>query len=310
MVHPQLFRVDAARVTRAAALLVAIALEAGVANSAALLGLEVESKARDLELGGASDLYEPAPVSATQGPLTDSYAAAVTVLGGMDASAFVRAHADYGLLRAEAIALVGGVSTESSAQAGARVSFADDLVFSGAPAGTQGTAQLILLIDGNASISLTHPADSGALVDEEVRLTALSSFGSFSDLEHVTTPGGYLAGFLEIDVPFVFGEVVQIFGEVNLSASAWADGDDQPGVIMTAGAVSDFWSTARWGGIRNVRDANGNALASWGVSSASGTDYVRAFPVPEPALPALLAAAYAGSLSVRPFRRRTPNRRR
>jgi hypothetical protein len=97
---------------------------------------------------------------------------------------------------------------------------------------------------------------------------------------------------------------------VNLSASAWADGDDQPGVIMTAGAVGDFWSTARWGGIRDVRDANGNALASWSVSSASGTDYVRAFPVPEPALPALLAAAYAGSLSMRPCRRRTPNRRR
>jgi hypothetical protein len=291
MVHPQFSRVGAPRAARAAALLVALALEAGVANAAALLSLEVESKARDLELGGASDLYEPAPVSATQGPLTDEYAAVVTVLGGMDASAFVRAHADYGLLRAEAIALVGGVSTESSAQAGARVGFADDLVFSGAPAGTQGTAHLILLIDGNASISLTHPADSGALVDEEVRLTALSSFGSFSDLEHVATPGGYLAGFLEIDVPFVFGEVVQIFGEVNLSASAWADGDDQPGVIMTAGAVSDFWSTARWGGISDVRDANGNLLAAWSVSSASGTDYSRAFPVSEPTIVASLALA-------------------
>jgi hypothetical protein len=56
-------------------------------------------------------------------------------------------------------------------------------------------------------------------------------------------------------------------------------------------AVSDLSHTLAWGGIAEVRDAQGAQLADWSVASASGTDWSRPMAVvPEPGAALLLAA--------------------
>lgn len=56
-------------------------------------------------------------------------------------------------------------------------------------------------------------------------------------------------------------------------------------------AWSEFGNTLRWGGIAAVRDASGNALQDYTITSAEGFDWVS--PVPEPGAAALLAAGLA-----------------
>jgi hypothetical protein len=132
-----------------------------------------------------------------------------------------------------------------------------------------------------SAVAFNNSSPTGVL--DEVRLDITQTSGS-----------GIIGQTLEIEVPFLFGEAVEIDANLMVVAVAesFADPRVQEAVITTS--VTDFWNTARWAGISAVRDASGNPLASWSVRLASGTDYARALPAPEREVPALLAAAVLG----------------
>jgi hypothetical protein len=59
----------------------------------------------------------------------------------------------------------------------------------------------------------------------------------------------------------------------------------------TLDAAIDLGNSTYWGGISNLRDANGSAVAGSGYSSSSGFDY-RLSAVPEPASLAVLGLGF------------------
>jgi hypothetical protein len=79
--------------------------------------------------------------------------------------------------------------------------------------------------------------------------------------------------------------------------------DNQTSTVPgTLDSVIDLGNSAYWGGIQNLRDANGNPVSDAGYSSSSGFDYrASAVPeaVPEPAAIALLALGVLAMLTRR-----------
>lgn len=95
----------------------------------------------------------------------------------------------------------------------------------------------------------------------------------------------------ETDFAFVYGQPIYL--ETRLAAFAQVQNED--GEPIDFDADLDLGHSAYWGGIRNLRDADGNAIGAFGYSSLSGYDY-RANAVPEPASMLALAAGGAALL--------------
>lgn len=165
--------------------------------------------------------------------------------------------------------------------------FTDELTISDpARNGTQGSVFLSTLLDGGLS-------------------PALDVFGP-SELANGYAEGYFGATFLDmvyleantIDLPptridnaEIGGTVSFIFGQpfsITVAASSWmqASSGSYGTNAAVATFVSDFSRTLTWGGMSDLRDADGNPVADYSVSSLSGTDYRYAIvppPVPEPA---------------------------
>jgi hypothetical protein len=304
------------------------ALLAPAAARAVSLSLSIEAQVEVSGTGGPNtiDSYGPTNETAANGPLSDSYFASA-VDGLQTASAFPRGSADFGVLRAEVISQTtaigdpGGALSEpaSFAVGGVSLGFEDTLTVLGGTPGTQGSISLNFYVEGGASIGFTHPlfttGCSGCTFLNfrgAVRLFGSSASAPLGVEDEIRfdiagTGGSVVVGqMLEIDVPFVFGEPVDFGASLEVAALAQSISDPLVADFVIATSVTDFWHTARWGGITAVRDANGNPLASWSVSSASGTSYAAAF-VPEPASASLLvAAACALAWSARRRRRDHP----
>lgn len=110
-------------------------------------------------------------------------------------------------------------------------------------------------------------------------------------------PAEIVEGFLGGTVSFVYGTpfAVDFYAQFTGSTNAGTETEDgRTGATAAATMVADFRNTFTWAGVSELRDANGDLVSVFDVTSLSGTDYRHPIvPVPEPgtALPTLAALA-------------------
>lgn len=98
---------------------------------------------------------------------------------------------------------------------------------------------------------------------------------------------GAAFGNYTVPIQFVYGTPLKLALDFGLTTQSYG-GD---GSIL-----ADLGHTVRWEGITNLRDANGMAVAGHSSASASGFDYGKVAPVPEPASVLALGAGALGLL--------------
>lgn len=242
---------------------------------------------------------DPSPVT------QEAYVLTVANEAGFNSAATVVGQVGRGFARLDAIAIArqeGEGLSEADVVAG--VAFSDVITLSSPGRnGTPGSALLGVFVDGTLST-----ANGGN--DSEVSSSAFgwsTVYGSDREIlvaspDPFLNPAEILAEeFLGRVVEFVWGQpfafsfVLEVSGDATASVS-------EPGRAVVATFVGDFGHTMTWAGIQDLRDANGDPVLDFEVTSASGTDYRdRIVPVPEPgtALPML-----AGLAAVARLRRR------
>jgi MYXO-CTERM domain-containing protein len=104
---------------------------------------------------------------------------------------------------------------------------------------------------------------------------------------------------LSATFPIVFGSSRQWQFSISADAEIF-------GVSPNEIAVADLGDTALWGGVSSVRDAEGNLIASFSVTSASGTDWSQAASEPSSSVPEgpSLALSALGIIALLATRRR------
>jgi len=126
-------------------------------------------------------------------------------------------------------------------------------------------------------------------------ITQRSSAGAYFNGPQVAI--NTFPGTVTLMIPVYFGHAVTLDYGIDLYASAqaltFANGNP-----TGAGAEADFSHTFSWGGITGVYDAQGNALDSFSVNSASGFDYLHSAAVPVPAAAWLFGSGLLGLAGV------------
>lgn len=169
--------------------------------------------------------------------------------------------------------------------------------------GQAGTVKLSALLGGVLSPSVESSAGAG----DQAGGTATASMGAgfIVSTGANTFPGDVPIRVDDVDiggdVGFIYGTPFAINMEVNVRGRVASASNG----LFSASAVSvgDFSRTLAWGGISNVRDAGGNPVTDYTVTSLSGTDYrgpiVPPPLIPEPATLQLCLALLAASGVVR-----------
>jgi len=287
-----------------------------VAAAAALLPLVGAVGAQPVQVSG-SVLVDSAPMQisgfrsavAPSGPLRDALAlgsgpgVGPAIIGG----GWARYEADFGTLRAAAAAdvrLQADLPLDAIGETGAaaRASWTDHVTFT-APglAGTRGTVRVRLDLSGGLRTEVTgegHGNDDGNIADTgwSAWLTLGRGVGNSQQRSASCTarlgtgcvplPGSDPLGrWISAPIEITFGWTTEL--TVQLDAGVYLN----TRLTGFTSAVSDLSHTLAWGGIAEVRDAQGAQLADWSVASASGTDWSRPMAVvPEPGAALLLAA--------------------
>lgn len=218
---------------------------------------------------------------------------------GLNSAATVvgRVGRGYAQLDAIAIARQQGSEAHSYAEVHAGAAFGDVLTVS-APGreGTTGTLRVGVRLHGGLS------AGSNGW-DFDIKAVAYGGAVVFgvTEARYVLAPGDASLNPAELfderdlwrDVDFVFGEPFS-FAFV-LEIEGWAEAEvSTPGRTAVSSFVGDFGHTLAWAGILELRDAHGQLVTDFELTSLSGTDYRNAIvPVPEPgsSLPALASLA-------------------
>lgn len=191
-----------------------------------------------------------------------------------------RSRVVHGGMRAFARANSSGSHSFASISTSTGGSFLDLVTISTTLPITQGTFAALIWMSG--SVSLNEPG----LATAHASFGVESSLGSDTATISLTPSDPFASGFQLIQIPIVFGETFQVFGEVSLSVLAGSD-------FLLGGslAVADFSSTANWGGITEVRDNEGNLIEDWQINSSSGQDYRDEIVPPEIPGPGAWSAA-------------------
>jgi hypothetical protein len=185
------------------------------------------------------------------------------------------------------------------AQSEAHAGFSDQFVLlaPGMTTGAAGTATVALGIAGSLSnigpLGLPDWQGWGTYTKWEASLTLYGAdqagwsgwHSQFIDAANTFIEGTANFGTVYVTVPVTFGGIVQLNMSGRVEARAGA-GTGLDGAAYFA-AISDalLGNTIAWGGIVDLRDANGNAVTGFSaVSADTGFDYAGAYvdAVPEP----------------------------
>lgn len=258
---------------------------------------------------------EQTPFAGTFSPTVPYDFAVATPLATASSALSVWARGDLGWLQVVTVAssAVGAPAGEDQVRVAGtlyevRAGFQDTITID-APGltGQPGSARLGMDVAGLLSADADwFPDHSNASVygDAAFWFQAPSLAASFQSRveENVSTPSGANPGelvdrFLGGTAQFVFGTPFPIEFSVGFAGGTNAGTeteDGRTGATAAATMVSDFRNTFTWAGLSELRDAHGDLVPVFAVTSLSGTDYRGAIvPVPEPgtALPVLAALA-------------------
>ncbi|MEZ5562411.1 MAG: hypothetical protein R3F27_05580 [Gammaproteobacteria bacterium] len=259
--------------------------------------------------GSDSFSYQPAWTLGAYRSVTDGAAA----MGGGGTSALTETSnfATFGALKAMQSA--GAVSQGSeqlhpyyahaSAASWSNIGFEDRLTFNAAPSltNTMGTMVGRILVSGGVSASpATYPQESSSAS----AAVTVSGAGTYSVSANGSgAASGGIPAYITFELPVRFNSTD--FTALAMWLQTSANGNLLYGFGLSHGftATSDFASTLEWGGIDSVRDASGNLVRGWGVTSASGFDYSRSYAAQIAAVPApgalwLLGSGLLGMIGV------------
>lgn len=210
--------------------------------------------------------------------------------------------ATFGVLHAysSSVSRPGGFTPSTSITA----SFRDDWTFL-APVdrpelnGTIGTVTVRFTIDGTLqSLPNGKPSYANSNFAE-----ARYMFGAHNPTNYTKAEKHYGDGrvsgsiFLGLEqtqqLSFTFGQTLT---DVKLGIMSYASSSGGTG---TSSSTADLSHTATWGGFAEVRDNNGNVVANYSFSSASGTNYVQAIPEPDTTTLLVLSGLAFNAIRVR-----------
>jgi hypothetical protein len=299
------------------ALALAISLLLGpAAGHAQERWVEGELFASSSRTDGSYSFYERTPFRHDFDDWGGDYSFGVASLASL---ASVRSTVGYGWARAVGTAsaysgtLAPGVGGVAMAQYDIYAAFSDTLTID-APRlnGTQGRVQMGMVVDGILSSGADSNNDptfpccglaigyvSAVFRDEAGRRGEYSASVSSSDVPGADPSYAFIdEQFVGGAVAFTYGTPFQVRVSINLGGMAFAGLPDAPPPypMTSAAMVGDFSHTLTWAGLSDLRDANGNPVEDFSVTSLSGTDYrfaIAAPPVPEPATALLWAAGLA-----------------
>lgn len=211
--------------------------------------------------------------------------------------------------------LIGGNSF-TYGEANASGSFADQFVFSSpfAAAGSSGFATVALNISGSLQQYFWGPNASGNSLwgrsRAEWRAGIVINGVAWEGFQHVDMTNGVENGYGNaapgtylFNIPVVFGNTLDLYlyasvqSHSSVSNSYGVSNTDQ---IIAMGHAS-FGNTFAWGGVTELRDANGALITDFtAVSATSGFDYANAYvsAVPVPAAIWLMGSGLLGLIGM------------
>lgn len=253
--------------------------------------------------GSESFSYQPAYTYGAYRYVNDE--AAATTTGGISSTQAQSSNfATFGALKAMQSS---GSSSDGSVNvypylphAGSRsrsnIGFQDRLTVSADPSLTNTLGTMIgrVRVSGGVSASpATYPQESSAA---SAAVTVPGTGGTYSVAAYGDRPGtGGIPQYITFELAVKFNS--QDF--TNLAM--WLQTSADTGLLYGFGlshavtATSGFFSTLEWVGIDSVRDAQGNLVNGWSVTSGSGFDYSRSYAEQISAVPAPPALWLLGS---------------
>lgn len=263
----------------------------------------------------AAAYAEPHTASLTgvNGPTASVSSASTTSPNGVAAGGGY-GEAAYGALHTSAEAVIGG---DGQGRGGGSAASTDNVTLSSSFIGRAAIAHATFNLSGGLS-SRVGPTSTASFANSTIGAQVMAAGNSVFRLSgqlltrhtgieidtaswsgsDVSFPTNGIAGTYTFDIPFTMGTPFLLFLSLNSEAQAFGASS-----VDDADAFSNFASTGTWGGISEVRLADGTLVSDYTVTSGSGFDWGHAYgsaaapppitAVPEPGTCALMLAGLA-----------------